>query len=200
MKITRRQITRTQFEAARFSYCGKRDHRNDVYESTAKFQKTFKEWYKKERHQIAILLTIRQKNKKFIQLSFDNYPAAIDACITLGDISVAVTWNGLCIDYLISMDLYKPSYRKNTIICRSCLNGQHQYATLNQFWMEHIFEDFARWVNETLAPAAWLGIYATEDDGITWAKLHKKLPERGDSTVCILELPLDTAAHFSPNH
>lgn len=197
MKIAKRRITRFQFEAAKNSKYFENKRRKDVYQSTSKFQQAFKNWFDEARHRIAIPLSIRQKSARFIKLSFDHYPAALEVWITPGDISVAVIWHGMRVDLLVSIDMVIPVYHlgpygKGVIICDACAENEHQiqYATLNQFWVEHLFEDFAQWVNETLAPAAWLSIHKVE--GGSWAKLHKELPVQKDTTLCILALPQRT--------
>lgn len=60
--------------------------------------------------------------------------------------------------------------------CRLCLPEYRQYYHSREaLWMEHCFENFLQWCNETLAPANWLALY--DYDGMTEARLLQDINE-----------------------
>ena len=194
MRLSRRRITRAQYDAAyqrRSRYKSHYPKRKSVYESAPVFQAAFKEWLAQAHHRLAVPVRIRQRSSRELVLSFENYPVNLSVRITPPEISVAVTWQGAFIDFLSCYDLVSPVEHEGRILCEFCVpEAVVRYPTIREFWIGHSFEQLASWINEELAPAGWLGIYRR--DGSTWAKLYTQPPEPSDNALCILPLPRES--------
>ena len=191
MQISRRRITRAQYNAAywrRHTYQSRYPKRSAVYKSVPVFQATFKDWLAQAHHRLAVPVRIRQCSSRAIELSFVNYPANLSVWVTPPEISVPVMWKGKSIDYLMCNDLIAPVEHRGRILCQFCdAEAVVRYPTLQEFWVGHSFEPLADWINKKLAPAGWLGIYRTA--GSPWAKLHTQPPVSSEDALCILPLP-----------
>lgn len=82
------------------------------------------------------------------------------------EITVYAAVEGEVCDLLVSLDLVVPERTEGGWVCRHCVRGAPRtgltprlYASPEDLWRDHLFEDFLDWVNGTLAQADTLVFY-----------------------------------------
>jgi len=88
-------------------------------------------------------------------------------------IEVHVEWDGEGFDIVWENEV---SVKKGAggYYCAQCLpDHAKSYPSREALWIEHVFEPFANWMNHTLARTNFLNFYATDEWGITDARLSE---------------------------
>jgi hypothetical protein len=92
-------------------------------------------------------------------------------------------------EFFGAMDAH-PVRTANGYICRECLPEEgNAFSSREALWKNHLFEPLLEWINDELATAKALGIYATSDRSGTWAKLLGT-GENPESDCLIAKVPL----------
>ena len=117
------------------------------------------------------------------------YVQPMDDGLDYGDLSLAVDWQGECIDLLVSLDA-KPEPHAGGYRCALCEPDQAVWhADLSSFWEAELFGLFAQWAREELLPARVLSLWRS--DGASWASLHGEADPRWfDNPALLAVLPV----------
>ena len=135
-----------------------------------RIQKTFADWQTKQAEQFLVPLHYLKRTDRCLDFSFDGLNPALSIFLTW-EIGVCVDWQGECWDCLIFFES-SPEHKADGYHCSLCIEeyAQITYPSRENLWQEHMFEPFLQWINETLVPARWLGLYSS-NKGSTWVKL-----------------------------
>ncbi len=154
-----------------------------------RIQRAFVDWLSESRDRFSIPVMMRRTDH-VIDFSFEGiHPAIQGALVNWEELNVAVDWQDVCWDLIISLDV-SPEKTEGGYICTMCDPDKRTvFPSKEALWRDHLFEPLLKWVNDDLANAHWLGIYGTE--GATWVKLrHDKIQPDGESECLIELLPL----------
>ena len=103
--------------------------------------------------------------------SFAGLTRAIEVTLT-HEIGIHAMHDGEWWDALIFFEA-SPTKKPGGYVCEYCLPEYEVfYASRKDLWVDHMFEPFLAWVNETLSGMHWLSLCKTECGGARWADLH----------------------------
>ncbi len=135
-------------------------------------QKAFFRWYQDNATRFKVPLRFARRTDQCLEFTFPGLHPYLSISLT-HEIGVNVIKRNVWWDALIFFEAY-PERIGQEYQCSLCIpEAKENYATLNELWCDHLFEPFLEWVNDTLVPAHWLGIYGFIDEGATWARLLK---------------------------
>ena len=134
-------------------------------------QRAFLRWLEEASARLAVPILLGRRTDRSWGLAFGGGTTpALSGALWRHQLLIYADWEGtswdlvLCLEVAVRrtsagyVDLWvRPEYRE-------------PYPTREALWREEVFEPFLRWVNETLAPALFLGVWRTEKEA-TWAKL-----------------------------
>lgn len=133
-------------------------------------QKAFLCWYQENATRFKVPLRFARRTDNCLEFTFPGLHPFLSIALT-HEIGVHVTKRDVWWDALIFFEVY-PKRIGTQFQCSLCIHeARKNYATRNALWCDHLFEPFLEWVNDTLVPARWLGIYGFLDEGWTWARL-----------------------------
>lgn len=132
--------------------------------------KAFFCWYHGNAHRFKVPLRYVYRTDRYLEFTFHGLHPYLSISLT-DEIGIHVTKHGIWWDALRFFEVY-PQRVDGGYQCALCnTEAQETYATLDALWRDHLFEPFLAWVNDTLVPARYLGIYGFIDEGATWARL-----------------------------
>lgn len=167
-------------------------------------QRAFLRWFEINRMRFAILPRIVRRIDHRLTLSFTGITPLISAFLSDENIHAVVEIDGTRMDTLFSSDLFLKRDR-NGYFCTLCdWQSAENHLSRESLWIEHVFESFLRWVNDTLAPAQWLRVLNVDHGAATSARLIQTEEECKDSDPDLHLLrglkKLDGGAAFSPDN
>lgn len=214
-------ISRRRAKCVPLAHCVKAPRRTDTPSSTAptadsaikspyqnrhvrpRVQRAFLGWFEINRMRFAIQPLIVRRTDRRLTLSFTGITPLISAFLSDENIHVVVDLDGTRMDTLFSSDMFLRRDRHG-YFCALC-DGQSSENHLSReaLWIEHVFESFLRWVNDTLAPTKWLRLLNVDHGTVTSARLLQTDKEFKDSDPDLHLLrdlkTLDGGAAFAPD-
>lgn len=132
-------------------------------------QRSFLTWLDTNRLRFAIPIRLGLRTATSLDFFFVGINDVISGWLSTYDITIAVTYEGECWDFLIDFDA-SPKRVPGGYICDLCPpEGRPVFTDRPSLWAMEIFEPFLGWVNENLAKAKWIKLES--DRGVTWARL-----------------------------
>lgn len=178
MKLKRSRVGLHDWQWMYRSPYSKRQH---VYQSAPLFHRAFKRWLKENQSKLGVRLEITGRRRNSLCLRFVGYPDCLSVSVSPAEISVAVSFKGQFIDYLLCLDMSSPVMKDKQVFCDSCKpEGRVPYPSLDTYWRGHQFEAFGDWMASSFVPAKWLGIYRN------WAALSASEPDGQELLQAIL--------------
>ena len=147
----------------------------------------FLRWLDEARQRFTVPPRVARLTDRWIEVRFPGLFQGLGGIFNrwLG-IDVFVEWNGDCWDLIADFNVVEQRTSKGY----SCLlcppEDRKLHSTREQLWVEHAFEPFLDWSNETLAPARWLALHG-EPEHATWVEL---LRNEHEGTPNGMRLPL----------
>lgn len=138
-----------------------------------KLQRYFLNWLEVNHARLAIPLTLESRTDRQVTLNFEGITRALEITLT-HEIGVHAMKNAEWWDALLFFEAW-PVKTDQGYICRWCKPEYiRPYPTRKALWVDHLFEPFLDWVNETLNQMEWLSLSQTDCGGVRWAELHKE--------------------------
>ena len=137
-----------------------------------RIQRAFLLWFRGEgaRFAVSIRLGRRTDQSWDLTLGGGTTPALRRWLYGYG-IAVEAYWQATSWDLVLCLDAAPRHTPLGYVDEMMSPDDRRLYETRAALWREELFEPFLCWVNETLAPAQRLGLWRTEKEGATWAKL-----------------------------
>ncbi len=158
-------------------------------------QRAFLTWYAEQQAHFPLPLQYLRRKDNAIEFSALGLHPALGFSLTSWEMNVYVEWQGVFWDFLISLEAV-PYHSVNGYFCDLCkVDSRVLFPSREAVWQDHLFDPFLKWLNDTLLPAKWLGLYGGVEQGCTWAELLTEpdpkatevlplwLPERGGLSV-----------------
>ena len=134
-----------------------------------RIQRAFLAWYAK--HQDTLPLPLQHVRRKDDYLAFTL--TGLHPAITFGltwELVVYVEWQGICWDLLASFESW-PRHSADGYYCELCKpEARTLFHSRKALWQDQVFDPFLQWLNESLLPSRFLGLY-TVGRASTYAKL-----------------------------
>ena len=136
-----------------------------------RLQRYFLEWLALNNVRLAYPLILRSRTERVMTFTFEGITPSLEITLT-HEIGVHAMKNGEWWDALLFFEAW-PVKTKEGYICGYCKPGYiRPYSTRKDLWLDHMFEPFLLWVNQTLPKMQWLSLSQTECGGARWAELH----------------------------
>lgn len=141
----------------------------------------FIRWYSQHANEFGMPLKYLKRTDTALDMSFEglNDLLVISLYANNNEIGVHLELNDDWVNSLILFESY-PKKVTDGYICSLCLpEAKKLFASREAIWLDHLYEPFLTWVNETLIPAQWLIIQGklSKDDWST-VNIVKKLPAK----------------------
>ena len=153
----------------------------------------FLRWYQKNRHRFDVPLVLLQRRDRNIKLVFSGVSSVIYAsfgrCDDYANLLVMVEWDGKVWDLPLSLHTLVRRSDEGVICHYHKSDPMKIYPNRAALWREYLFEPFLEWVNASLAPDKWVGLYG-EDRCFTWARLNDEVSRLKDEKHLVHILPV----------
>ena len=155
-----------------------------------KVHRIFLRWLKANRSRFVLKPhVLPRQTDRYLEFAFVDIPGAINCSLNRrSGISIAVLYRGECWDMFGDFDVAEERTDMGWM-CRLDSPEMRQYwQTRERLWIEHCFERFIVWCNDTLAQAHWLVLY--QINGTTWAELLLDETDNDlEHRIAVLPLP-----------
>ena len=170
--------------------------------------KTFLDWFEENRYRFQFIVIFDRVDDDYLKFSFLVLRNIIRGYINWSDDYVEL---GILVhDVEEFMDeifnpFAHPALTEDGWICKECLECDKNtcvqiFDTVEELLADHVFIPFLEWVNERLAKADSLDIYAS--DGMTWARLAGKgkdfISFEGEKKYLVRSLPVMKKSNAQP--
>jgi len=120
---------------------------------------------------LSVPLAFESRTDRVMTFSFAGLTRALEVTLT-HEIGIHAMHGSEWWDALIFFEA-SPMKKPEGYICEDCL-PEHAvlYPSRKDLWVDHMFEPFLVWVNETLSGMHWLSLSQTDCGGGRWADLH----------------------------
>ena len=154
-----------------------------------RIHRAFFDWYAKNHEQFPLPLQYVGRKDNCLQIGIPGLHPAISIILTW-EIVASVEWQGDCWDLLTCFEAI-PQHSARGYTCALCdQQARIHFATREALWQDHLFMPFLNWLNDTLLPAKWIGLYGSYEHGVTWVELiTEPNPKPNAIAVLLLWLP-----------
>lgn len=149
-----------------------------------RIQRAFIHWLNKNRTRFEVPILLSKISADGIELRFQDCPDCLSVWLSRDDqLEIHVSWRGMLWDRMKKM--WAPVQRWNRFAHRSSPQLRHEkshregyvcgfclhecyvdiFSSPEALWQDHLFDPLLEWVNDELAPARWLKISCTNDEG-----------------------------------
>jgi hypothetical protein len=137
----------------------------------------FSQWLEMNKDQFAIAV-LWEPREDHLYLSFSVLQGVMDGCAHSkengwAEIVISVEYEGEFWDIIFNPDL-EAKCEERGWFCALCAEHGTPYQffkTLEELWIEHLFNPFLDWINGKLAKAEALALCGSIEGGMTWAAL-----------------------------
>ena len=138
-------------------------------------QGAFITWLANNKSRFLVPTSVGRRDDQSLDILLQGVNPIIQVSLNDGELVAATEWQGKCIDFLFSFESYPTKLADGSYYCEHCTDeARRVFASLEDLWVDHLFEPFLVWVNEKLVPSPWLSL--NDLGGLTYAKLLQEKP------------------------
>ena len=138
-------------------------------------QGAFITWHATNKDRFLIPVSVKMRHDRSLTILLHGVNPIIKISLDDRDLVAATELQGRCIDLLFSFESCPTKLAGGRYCCELCTDEpQRVFESLEDLWIDHLFEPFLEWVNETLVPSPWLSL--NDVGGATYAKLLQENP------------------------
>lgn len=163
-----------------------------------KFQRAFFRWFEINHSRFSIPVRLKPLKGAMVKIEFKNHPECLTITANESNLGVWIYWDGEPWDGLLELDVSPVKTRDGDgFCCRLCLDHAKKWSTLEELWVDHLFEPFLKWVNKDFANAKSLRLFGGYKS-TTWGQLISDgHPE--NSAPFFAEVPLQACTQPEPS-
>jgi hypothetical protein len=156
----------------------------------------FCKWHEENQERFLIKTEITNINENNVEMIFPAIPDILTAELYLSSedcmgIRIAVERNGVIWDWIMDYDSIIDEV-EGGYVCYYCEGEKTIYPTLENFAIEHTFEEVLTWCNDNIATAQGLALYGNADtEGYSSARLVPKDKNLSDFEPSAYYFPFD---------
>ena len=153
-------------------------------------QRAFLAWHEEAAARLAVPVLLGHRTDRRWTLSFGGgITAALHPWLYGYGIGVDVQWEGMSWDLVLCLEAAPRRTPTGYVDHMILPEYREPYATEEALWRGQLFEPFLSWVNETLAPARYLGIWGARGEVIFARLLRPEDMTRPDVPKAYALLP-----------
>ena len=138
-------------------------------------QGAFIAWLATNKNRFLVPVSVGTRTTHSLDILLGGVNPIIQISLNDRDLVAATEWQGRCIDFLFSFESCPAQLANGRYCCELCTDEpQRVFESLEDLWIDHIFEPFLVWVNEKLVPSPWLSL--NDLGGATYAMLLQEKP------------------------
>lgn len=148
----------------------------DAEVSPAALKASFLRWLEHAKDTLTIQIVIHEVTADSISFGFEGCTPVLRGWVAdrggnnSAEMLIDANYNGVW-DGLWWPDSVQPVRRPSGWVCATCENEGHPvlFESAEAIWRDHLFDPLLKWVNETLAPAAYIAF--SDDNGMQCVNL-----------------------------
>lgn len=152
-----------------------RDGKQKTVRLQMAIQRAFVRWFQSAQPRFVLPVDIVRVGRHALTMDLGCFAGYIYVMLGERGIEVGAEWKSEPFDLLWENFVYMKK-GADGYYCEQCLpetKYAKSYPSRESLWIEHVFEPFVDWVNHKLARAKFLNFYATDEWGITDARLSE---------------------------
>ena len=131
----------------------------DKPELQTEIQEAFIAWLATNKNRFIIPCSAGIRDDYSLIILLQDVNPIIQISLNDRDLVAATEWQGKCIDFLFSFESCPTELADGSYYCELCAEDPPRvFATLEELWINDLFEPFLIWVNEKLVPSPWLSL------------------------------------------